>query len=341
MNTRQGLRSALRESSLIPHPSSLGWTIVAACLAMSSALAMAQAYPSRPIRMIVPQAPGSASDTVARLIAAELTSQMKQQVVVDNRPGGALQLGLDLTARSTPDGYTIGYCMIGAMAISPNMLRKPPVNIQKDLVPISQTTTGQMLLAASPSTPFKSVKDVIGYAKQNPGKLNNASSGNGTPGHVGFELFKFMTGTQIVHVPYKGSPDGIRELISGQVQLMFDNLTSISPHVKAGRVRGIGVSGPRRSPVFPDMPTISEAGVPGYETNAWGGVVVPAGTPRAIVMRLNAEVNAALRSATLRERYAAIDAEPVGGTPEQWAAYVRQESAKWADVVRKSGAKAD
>jgi len=166
-----------------------------------SGAAFAQDYPSRPIRMIVPQAPGSASDTVARLLAAELTAQMKQQVVVDNRPGGALQLGLELTSRATPDGYTIGYCMIGAMAISPNMLRKPPVNIQKDLVPISQTTTGQMLLAASPTTPFKSVQDVITHAKQNPGKLFNASSGNGTPGHVGFELFKFMTNTQIVHVP--------------------------------------------------------------------------------------------------------------------------------------------
>ncbi|HEY7741687.1 MAG TPA: tripartite tricarboxylate transporter substrate-binding protein, partial [Burkholderiales bacterium] len=231
--------------------------------------ALAQNYPSRPIRMIVPQAPGSASDTVARLLAAELTSQLKQQVVVDNRPGGALQLGLELTSRATPDGYTIGYCMIGAMAISPNMLRKPPVNIQKDLVPISQTTTGQMLLAAGPSTPFKSVADVVSYAKQNPGKLFNASSGNGTPGHVGFELFKFMTGTQIVHVPYKGGAAGINDLIAGQVHVMLESTNSITPFAKAGRVRALAVTSAKRTAALPDVPTVAEAGVPGYEATTW------------------------------------------------------------------------
>ncbi|MGH8634282.1 MAG: Bug family tripartite tricarboxylate transporter substrate binding protein, partial [Burkholderiales bacterium] len=236
-----------------------------------SCTALAESYPSRPIRMIVPQAPGSASDTVARLLAAELTSQMKQQVVVDNRPGGALQLGLELTSRATPDGYTIGYCMIGAMAISPNMLRKPPVNIEKDLVPISQTTTGQMLLAASPATPFKSVQDVITHAKQNPGKFFNASSGNGTPGHVGFELFKFMTGTEIVHVPYKGGAAGIADLIAGQVQLMLESTNSITPFAKSGRVRALAVTSARRTPALPEVPTVAEAGVPGYEATTWTG----------------------------------------------------------------------
>ena len=194
-----------------------------ACIA-----AHAAEYPNRPIRMIVPQAPGSASDTVARIIGAELTTRLKQQVVVDNRPGGALLLGLDLTAKSPPDGYTIGYAMIGALAISPNVVPKPPLNVLTDLQPVAQTTTGQMLLAAGTSTPFKSVREVIAYAKQNPEKLLYASSGNGTPGHVGFELFKFMTGASVAHVPYKGGAAGIADLISGQVQLMLESTNSIT-----------------------------------------------------------------------------------------------------------------
>lgn len=315
------------------------FAIALACLACGTALA--QGYPSRPIRMIVPQAPGSASDTVARLIAAELTRQMKQQVVVDNRPGGALQLGLELTSRATPDGYTIGYCMIGAMAISPNMLRKPPIDVRKDLLPISQTTTGQMLLAASPSTPFKSVGDVVSYAKQNPGKLFNASSGNGTPGHVGFELFKFMTGTQIVHVPYKGGAAGIADLIAGQVQLMLESTNSITPFAKAGRVRALAVTSAKRTPALPDVPTVAEAGVPGYEATTWTGIVAPVGLPKPILARLNAELVKAVASPTFREKAAAIGSEPVSSTPEQFAAFILSEHAKWGEVVRRSGARID
>jgi tripartite-type tricarboxylate transporter receptor subunit TctC len=299
------------------------------------------AYPERPIRLIIASQAGGSPDTVMRILAAELSRQMGQQIVIDNRPGGAQTIGTELIVRATPDGYTIGYANVVTLAINKALLARQPYDPDRDLQLVAHVLSTYNVLAVTHSLPVKTVKDLIEYARRNPGKLLNASAGNGTTGHLGGELFKIMTGTQIVHVPYKGSPDGIRELISGQVQLMFDNLTSISPHVKAGRVRGIGVSGPRRSPVFPDIPTISEAGVPGYETNAWGGVVVPAGTPRGIVMGLNAEINKALQSTTLRERYAAIDAEPVGGTPEQWASYVKRESAKWADVVRKSGAKLD
>jgi tripartite-type tricarboxylate transporter receptor subunit TctC len=302
--------------------------------------ALAQNYPSRPIRMIVPQAPGSASDTVARLLAAELTSQLKQQVVVDNRPGGALQLGLELTSRATPDGYTIGYCMIGAMAISPNMLRKPPVNIQKDLVPISQTTTGQMLLAAGPSTPFKSVADVVSYAKQNPGKLFNASSGNGTPGHVGFELFKYMTGTQIVHVPYKGGAAGIADLIAGQVQLMLESTNSITPFAKSGRVRALAVTSAKRTPALPDVPTVAEAGVPGYEATTWTGIVAPAGLPKPLVARLNAELVKAVASPTFRAKAAAIGSEPASSTPEQFGAFIKAEMDKYAKLIKEANIKA-
>jgi len=291
--------------------------------------------------MIVPQAPGSASDTVARIIAAELTPLLKQQLVVDNRPGGALMIGLELTSKATPDGYTIGYGMVGALAISPNVVQKPPLNVLKDLEPIIQTTTGQMLLAASPSTTFKSVRDVIGYAKQNPGKLFNASSGNGTPGHVGFELFKLMTGTNIVHVPYKGGAAGIADLIASQVQLMLESTNSITPFAKAGRVRGLAVSGPKRSEALPDVPTIAEAGVPGYEATTWTGIVAPVGMPKPIVARLNAELNKVIASRSFKEKIAAIGSEPAGGTPEQFADFIRKEHAKWADVVRRSGAKID
>ena len=303
--------------------------------------AAAQNYPARPIRMIVPQAPGSASDTVARIIAGELTTRLKQQVVVDNRPGGALLLGLDLTSKAPPDGYTIGYAMIGALAISPNVVRKPPLNVLKDLQPVAQTTTGQMLLAAGPASPFRSVGDVIAHARQNPDKLNYASSGNGTPGHVGFELFKSMTGTAIVHVPYKGGAAGIADLMAGRVQLMLESTNSITPYAKAARVRGLAVSGPKRSDALPDIPTLMEAGVAGYQATTWTGIVAPAGMPRAIVRRLNAEINDMVASASFREKVTAIGSEPMSGTPEQFAAFIKAEHAKWADVIKRAGAKID
>src|SRR6185436_19946555 len=261
----------------LSHPATWCLLFSATCLAQPVLAADTQGYPSRPIRMIVPQAPGSASDTVARIIAAELTTNLKQQIVVDNRPGGALLLGLELTAKAPPDGYTIAYGMIVALAISPNVVAKPPLDVQKDLAPIAQTTTGQMLLAAGPATPFKSVRDLIAYAKQNPDKLNYASSGNGTPGHVGMELFKSMTGTHLVHVPYKGGSAGITELIAGQVQLMLESTNSITPHAKSGRVRGLATTGAKRSSALPDLPTMAEAGVPGYEATTWTGLVAPVG----------------------------------------------------------------
>ena len=189
-------------------------------------------YPERPIRLIVPQAPGSSSDTLARIVASELSKQLGQQVVVDNRPGGALIIGMELTARAVPDGYTIGYAPIGALVISPNLVPKVPFDIRRDFQPIAQTANGHMLLAVSQSSPLRNVREVIDFARQYPNKLSNASSGNGTPGHVGFELFKALTGTQIVHVPYKGGAAGIADLIAGQVQLMLEGMNSITPHAK-------------------------------------------------------------------------------------------------------------
>ena len=316
--------------------------IVSAVLASHAAVAAAAVvYPERPLRLIISSAAGGSPDVVTRILAIELVKQMGQQIVIDNRPGGAQTIGTEMVVRATPDGYTLGYANVVTLAINKTLLPKQPYDPDKDLALIGQFLSTHNLLAVNPALPVKSVRELIDYAKKNPGKLFNASAGNGTTGHLGGELFKIMTGTQIVHVPYKGSPQGIQDLMAGQVQLMFDNLTSISPQVKSGKLRGLGVSGPRRSPVFPDLPTIAEAGVPGYVTTAWGGLVAPLGTPRDIIVKLNAEVNRALQSPALKERYAAIDAEAVGGTIDEFAAFVKKESAKWGDVVRKSGAKLD
>jgi tripartite-type tricarboxylate transporter receptor subunit TctC len=310
-------------------------------LACAFATGAAAQYPDKPIRLIVPQAPGSATDTVARILGAELGKELGQQIVIDNRPGGALTLGLDLTAKADPDGYTICMGPIGALAINRHMVAKLPYDIERDLQPIALVTRGHLLLAVSPTLPFKSVQEIIDYAKQNPGKLLNASSSNGSPGHVGGELFKYMSGTDIVHVPYRGGAAAINDLIAGRVHLMFESLNSIAPHAKAGTVRPLAVSGARRSPGFPDLPTVAEAGVRGYEAPTWSGVIAPAGVPRPIIDRLNAGINKAIESQTFRDRFASIGDEPAGGSPEEFAEVIRKDSAKWADVIRRAGARLD
>jgi tripartite-type tricarboxylate transporter receptor subunit TctC len=309
-------------------------------VSLTAGSAFAQ-YPDRPIRFIVPQAAGSATDTVARLLAPELSKQLGVQVIVDNRPGGALTIGIDMVAKAPPDGYTIGMGPIGAMAITRHMVAKLPYDIERDLQPVAVVAKGHLLLAVSPTLPVNSVPELIAYAKQNPGKLMNASSSNGSPGHVGGELFKYMTGTEIVHVPYKGGAMAINDLVAGHVQVMWESLNSISPHARSGKVKALAVSGTRRSPGFPDVPTIAEAGVPGYDAGTWTGVIAPAGLPRPVLDKLNAAVNAAIRSPFFIERFALIGDEPAGGTPEEFAELIRRDSAKWADVVKRSGAKID
>ena len=298
-------------------------------------------YPDRPIRLIVPQAAGSATDTVARILAAELAKDLRQQIIVDDRPGGALTIGLDLVAKSDPDGYTLGMGPIGALAITRHMVATLPYNIERDFQPISLVARGHLLLAVTPALPVASVKELIAYAKANPGKLSNASSSNGSPGHVGGELFKYLTQTEIVHVPYKGGAAAINDLIAGRVQLMFESLNSIAPFARAGTVRALAVSGARRSPGFPELPTIAEAGVPGYEAGTWIGVIAPAGVPRPIVDKLNGAINRVVASANYREHFASIGDEPEGDTPEDFADLIARDSAKWADVVRRSGARLD
>ncbi|HEX6155259.1 MAG TPA: tripartite tricarboxylate transporter substrate binding protein [Burkholderiales bacterium] len=307
---------------------------------LAAAPSLAQ-FPERPLRLVVPQAAGSATDNIARIVAPALSKELGQPVIVDNRPGGALTIGIDAVAKAAPDGYTLGQGPVGALAITRHMVAKLPYDIERDIQPVALVTTGYMLLAASPKAPFNTVAELIAYAKKNPGKLSNASSSNGSPGHVSGELFKYMTGTEIVHIPYKGGAPAIADLISGQVELMFESTNSIAPHVKNGRVRALAVTGERRAISLPDVPTLIEAGVPGYEVNAWSGIITTAGVPRAVLDKLNAAVNRAILHPDAKERLAQLGSEGGGGTPEDFAALIRRDSAKWAEVVKRSGAKID
>ena len=300
--------------------------------------AAAAEYPARPIRFIVPYGGGSGPDITARLFATELSKQIGQQIVVDNRPGASGSIGTEMIARAAPDGYTIGFGGISTFAINPSVLARLPYDPDKDLLKVVQTYFNPGVLAVSLSLPVNSVKDLIDYGKSNPGKLSFGSSGNGTSSHLSGELLNIMTGTQMVHVPYKTPEQGITDTIGGRLPVMFNNIGPMLPHVKAGRIRGLGVTGLKRSPAIPELPAIAET-VPGFEVVVWGGVVLPAGAPKAIVARLNAEINKVPASPALKEKYATIGYELVGGTPQQFDAFVKSEIAKWAEVVRRSGAK--
>jgi tripartite-type tricarboxylate transporter receptor subunit TctC len=312
--------------------------LIVAALALACSLGIARAeYPERPIRLIVPQAAGSATDNLARLLAAALGPELGQQVLVEDRPGGALTIGLDLVAKSAPDGYTLGMGPIGALAITRHMVKKLPYDIERDFQPIANVTVGQMLLAVSPQLPVNSVQELIAYAKAHPGKLTNASSSNGSPGHVGAELFKYMSGTNIVHVPYRGGASAIQDLMAGRVDVMFESLQSIAQFAKAGKVHPLAVTADHRSPAFPDLPTVAEAGVPGYEAATWSGVVAPGGVPRAIVDKLNLAINKALKSPAFLTKFSSTGDEPGGGTPEEFAALIKADSAKWGELIERAG----
>lgn len=296
-------------------------------------------YPNRLIYLIIPQAAGSASDNGGRLLAQVLSQDLGQQVIVDNRPGAAFAIGLDHVAKSAPDGYTLGIGPIGALAMTPHVVSKQPYDVQRDFTPIALTTRGQMLLAVSPILPINSVRELVAYAKANPGKLSNASSGNGSPGHVGGELFKMMAGTNIVHVPYRGGNMAINDLIAGHVEVIFESLQSIGPFVNEGKIKTLAVTGDHRSPSFPDLPTVAEAGVPGYVAETWTGLIGPANMPRPIVDKLNAAVNRAMTSQAFKEKFAKFGDEPGGGTPEDLANAIKNDFAKWGDLLKQTGIK--
>ena len=310
------------------------------CAAFAATTPPAGEYPSRPIRFLVPSAAGGTPDVISRIIGAELSKQMGQQVVVDNRPGANGAIGLHMLARSPADGYTIGYGPVSAVAVNPSVT-KLQYDARKDILPVVQLVFGMHIMTVNTALPVKSVQDLVDHAKANPGKLSFGSAGSGSTQHVGMEMFKYMTGTNMVHVPFKAIQAAITEVIAGRVHLTFDNLASMTPHVKSGRVRALGVTGLRRSPVFPDLPTISEAGVAGYEVITWSGVVVPGGVPKPLVARLNTEVNKALESASAKEKLGAIGYDLVGGSQEAFAKLVYREIDKWAEVVKRTGAKLD
>ncbi len=299
------------------------------------------AYPDRPIRYVLGSAPGGGPDVAARVIMAELGRQMGQQVVVENRPGASGTIGLDIIARSTPDGYTIGHGNIQTLAIARSVIPKLPYDIERDFQPVVHMYGTPNLMAVSLSVPVQSVQELIAHAKKNPDKLLYASTGNGSSVHVGMELFKLLTGTQMLHVPFKAAVTAITDLTAGRVHVMADNINSIGPHVKAGRLRGLGVTSAKRVPAFADLPTIAEAGVPGFDVSAWAGIIVPKAVPRTIVVRLNAEANKVLVAPGVADKLPELGLIVAGGTPEQFAAHIKKETARWADVVKRSGAKVD
>ena len=305
-----------------------------AVLALTAVGAPAQTYPTKPIRLVVPFPAGGTTDILAREVGQTLSASLGQPVVIDNRPGAAGNIGSELVAKSAPDGYTLLMGTVGTHAINPSLYARLPYDHVADFAPVILVARVPNVLEVTPSLPVYSVADLIKLAKQSPGRINFASSGSGTSIHLSGELFKTMAGVDMTHVPYKGSAPALTDLIGGQVQVMFDNLPSSLPQIKAGKLRAIAVTSTQRAPALPDVPTIAESGLPGFEATSWFGVVAPAGTPPAIVARLNADVNQWLQTPDAREKLLAQGAAAAGGSPEQFAAYIRAET-------EKSGAKVD
>lgn len=303
------------------------------------AAVFAQAYPTRPIRFIVPFAPGGSTDTLARTLSIKLGEALGQQVVVDNRAGGNGNIGTDLVAHAAPDGYTILLGYIANLAIGPSLYAKLPYDSVRDFAPITLLAVAPNILVVHPSVPVKNFQEFIAYAKANPAKINFASAAVASPGHLSGELLNLAAGIHMQHVPYKGSGQAVVDLVGGQVQVMVSGMSSVMPHIKAGRLRPLAVTGARRSPAVPDLPTIAESGFPKFEAIAWYGVLAPAGTPPAIVTRLHDEIIRALKMPDVRERLEYVGFEIVGGTPAAFGAYIKAEITKWAPVVKASGAK--
>jgi tripartite-type tricarboxylate transporter receptor subunit TctC len=310
----------------------------AALVLLLPGIASSQSYPSRPLRLIVPSAPGGSPDINARELANELTKQMGQQVVVENRPGASGILGYEALSRATPDGYTFAY-ISNFIASNPSMYSKLPYDFARDFRPVIFYFRGFNVLTVSPSLPVRSVKELIDHARANPGKLTFGSSGIGATPHLSMELFKSMTDTAIVHVPYKGTQQAVTDVISGQIDILCDNLASMLPFVRSNRVRGLAVTSLKRSAAIPELPTLDESGLPGYELSGWSGMAVPAGVPRAIVLRLNAEINKALQSPQVIKGIGSRGGIPVGGTPEDFAEHVRKETARLGKLIKTVGIK--
>jgi tripartite-type tricarboxylate transporter receptor subunit TctC len=321
------------------------WLIAAiACAVLAPA--QAQTWPSKPVRIVVPFPPGGTTDIVARSIGVELQRMWQHAVVIENRPGAGGNIGADLVAKAAPDGYTLLMGTVGTHAINKALFEqngaKMPFDPAKDFVPITLAAGVPNVMVINPKLPVNTVAEFIAYAKARPGQLNMASSGNGTSIHLSGELFKTVTGVYMVHFPYRGSAPAITDLIAGNMNVMFDNLPSALPHIKSGRLKALAVTSRTRSPALPDVPTIEEAaGLKGFDASSWFGLFAPAGTPRTIVDKIQADVAKALAQPEVRERFIAQGADPGGNTPDQFAAFIRAETDKWTRVVKFSNAKVD
>jgi tripartite-type tricarboxylate transporter receptor subunit TctC len=322
------------------HTAALAVAAVIALVATAPATAQA-AFPSKPVRLVVPFPPGGTTDILARAVAQKLSDAWGQQVIVDNRPGAGGNIGSELVAKAAPDGYTLLMGTVGTHAINPSLYSKMPYDNVKDFVPVILVAGVPNVLVVNPSLPVNSVQELIAYGKANPGKLNFASSGNGTSIHLSGELFRTMTGVQMTHVPYKGSAPALTDLVGGQVQLMFDNLPSSLPFIKAGKLRALAVTSTARSVTLPDLPTLAESGLPGFEASSWFGILAPARTPGDIVAKINGAVAAWLASPEAKEKLAGQGAIAAGGPPDAFAAHIAAETSKWAKVVKASGAHVD
>jgi len=313
---------------------------LAVLLVLSGFSCWAQPYPARAVRIVVPYGVGGPADIYARYIGAKLQDTMGQPFVVEDRPGAGSIVGTDYVAKSAPDGYTL-LMMSNTHTVNETLIPKKPFDLMRDFAPITGVNYSDLLMVIHPSVPAVNLKEFIALAKSKPGALNYASSGNGTPYHMAGELFKAMAGVDIVHIPHKGSDGARTSILSGQVQMMFDAVPTMAANARAGKVKALATSGTARSPVTPDVPTVAEAGVPGYASGIWLGMMAPAGTPRPILERLNAEVNKIINSAEVKEAWAKQGAFPMGMSIDQFDRFLREEIVKWAKAVKASGAKAD
>ncbi len=325
-------------------PCNAGAVIVLHCLGVllfaTGLNAGAQAYPSRTIRMVAPFAPGGSTDANARIVSQKLSEQLGISVVVDNRPGAASMLGTELVVRAAPNGYTL-LTAAPELTINPSLQPKVPYDALRDLAAISQTASSQFMLSTHPSVPINSVKELIALAKARPGQLTYGSSGSGSANHLAGVLFQGMTGTSLVHIPFKGGGPATIALMGGEIDFMFTSTSAVVAQIKAGKLRAIAVTGAQRLSEMPNIPTVSESGVPGFEVTGWYGVLAPAGTPREIINKLGAEIAKVVQDSTVRERFASLGTVPVGSSPEQFTAFLRAETEKWSRVVKASGARPD
>jgi tripartite-type tricarboxylate transporter receptor subunit TctC len=310
-------------------------------LGVPATAALAQNYPTRPIRIIAQFQPGTSTDTLARVIAQKLIETWGQQVVVDNRPGAGGLVGTELGAKAAPDGYTLTMAVSSAFGINPTLYAKLPYDAMRDFAPIANIALTPQTLVANPAFAAKSVKELVALARARPGQINYASLGSGSTSHLTMEMFRSAAGIRLNHIPYKGSPAAHAELFAGQIPVMFDAIPAVLPHVKSGRLRGLGIGAAQRSPFLPDVPTVAEAGYPGFEAVGWIGIAAPAQTPPAVLDKLNAEIVRIINTPEMKERLATLAFTPVGDSRAQFGAFIKSEIAKWGKAVRESGAKAE